>query len=177
MSAHQALKAAQAVGIKIELDGEDVLLEASTPPPAAVLDALRHHKDGIIALLRPGTDGWSAEDWQVYFDERAGIVEFGGGLPRPEAEARAFSCCVSEWMNRNPVTSPPDRCLACGGGDNANDPLLSFGTETHGHAWLHSRCWKGWYEGRQAEAVVSLVNMGIKKPADFPNDFEENGRT
>ena len=27
----------------------------------------------------PAEDGWSAEDWQVFFDERAGIVEFDGG--------------------------------------------------------------------------------------------------
>ena len=32
--------------------------------------------------------------------ERAGIAEFDGGLPRPEAEALAFECCVVEWLNR-----------------------------------------------------------------------------
>jgi hypothetical protein len=53
--------------------------------------------------------GWSREDWQVFFEERAGIAEFDGGLPRLEAEARAFTCCVAEWLNRNPVRSPPDR--------------------------------------------------------------------
>jgi hypothetical protein len=25
--------------------------------------------------------GWSVEDWQVFFDERAGIIEFDRGLP------------------------------------------------------------------------------------------------
>jgi hypothetical protein len=29
-----------------------------------------------MALLRRGNDGWSAEDWKVFFDERAGIAEF-----------------------------------------------------------------------------------------------------
>jgi hypothetical protein len=29
------------------------------------------------------------EDWQAYFDERAGIREFDGGLPRAEAERLA----------------------------------------------------------------------------------------
>ena len=47
--------------------------------------------------------------------ERAGIAEFDGGLPRAEAETRAFECCVVEWLNRNPVCSPPGRCLDCGG--------------------------------------------------------------
>ena len=49
----------------------------------------------------PGASDGSAEDWQVYFDERAGIAEFDGGLPRAEAEARAFECCVVERLNRN----------------------------------------------------------------------------
>ncbi len=177
MTAAECLRAARATGIDIVLDGNDLVLEASSPPPETIINALSCNKAGIIALLQPGPDGWSAEDWQVFFGERAGIVGFDGGIPRPEAEAQAFACCISEWMNRHPETSSPDCCLACGGGDSANDPLLPFGADSHGHAWLHSRCWKGWYEGRKAEAVVSLVNMGIKKPADFPNDFEENGRT
>lgn len=43
---------------------------------------------------------WSVEDWQSYFDERAGITEFDGGLPRAEAEARAFDCCVVRWLQQ-----------------------------------------------------------------------------
>ncbi len=30
--------------------------------------------------------GWSEEDWQAAFDERAGILEFDEGLPRTVAE-------------------------------------------------------------------------------------------
>lgn len=102
MSAAEALKAARAAGIQLGIDCDDLMLEASAPPPPAVIDLLSRHKAGIVALLRPTEDGWSAEDWQVFFDERAGIVEFDGGLPRPEAEARAFAFCVAEWLNRNP---------------------------------------------------------------------------
>ena len=96
------------------------------------------------------------------FDERAGIAEFDGGLPRAEAEARAFACCVAEWMNRSFERSPPGYCLGCGGGDHAHDPLLPFGTETTGHVWLHSHCWPAWHAGRKAEAVAALKAMGIK---------------
>ena len=151
------------------------MLEASAPPPPAVLDLLSRHKAGIVTLLRPADDGWSAEDWQVFFDERAGIAEFDGGLPRGQAEARAFACCVVEWLNRNPVRSPPGRCLGCGGGDHAHDPLLPYGIESTGHAWLHSRCWPAWYAGRKAEAVAALAAMGIAAPADLPDDFGKNG--
>jgi hypothetical protein len=45
---------------------------------------------------------WSGEDWRAFFDERAAIAEFDGGLPREQAEARAFTYCVAEWLNRNP---------------------------------------------------------------------------
>ena len=138
------------------------------PPPAAVIDLLASHKAEVVALLRPGRDGWSAEDWQVFFDERAGIVEFDGGLPRAEAEAQAFACCVVEWLNRNPAHSPAGRCFDCGDLDHAHDPLLPYGVEPTGHAWLHSRCWPAWYEARKAKAASALAAMGIMAPVFHP---------
>jgi hypothetical protein len=175
VSAAEALKAARAAGVELRLDGEGIVLKASVPPPAAILTLLSRYKLGVVALLRPGRDGWSAEDWRAFFDERAGIAEFDGGLPRLEAEARAFTCCVAEWLNRNPVRSPPDRCLRCGEAEQGHDPLLPLGTESTGHAWLHSRCWSGWHAARQAEATDALEAMGIATPAGFPNDFDKKG--
>jgi hypothetical protein len=63
-----------------------------------------------MRMLRPGEwhspeGGWSAEEWLVFFDERAGVAEFDGGLPRPQAEVHAFACCVAEWLNQHPVGS------------------------------------------------------------------------
>ena len=150
MSAVHALKAARAVGVRLGIDGGALTLEADAAPPPDVLDLLTRHKTGVILLLRVGHDGWSGEDWRTFFDERAGIAEFDGGLPREQAEARAFACCVAEWLNRNPVRSPPDRCLRCGEAEQGHDPLLPLGTESTGHAWLHSRCWSGWHAARQA---------------------------
>ena len=89
MSAADALKAARVAGIELALDGDDLVLEASTAPPAAVFDALARHKAEIVALLRSGKDGWTVEDWRIFFEERAGIVEFDGGAPRRWAEALA----------------------------------------------------------------------------------------
>jgi hypothetical protein len=150
VSAADALKAARAAGVDLRLDGDDLVLEASAPPPLATLDLVSRHKPGIVALLRPGGDGWSPEDWQVFFDEPAGIAEFDGGLPRPEAEARAFECCIVEWLNRNFVRSPPACCLACGGGDHPHDALLPHGFEPTGHVWLHSGCWPACRAARRA---------------------------
>jgi len=53
MSAAQALSAARAVGIHLEVDGDDLLLEASAPPPSAILEVLSQHKAEIVAVLRP----------------------------------------------------------------------------------------------------------------------------
>jgi hypothetical protein len=89
MSALEALRAAHVAGIQLDVDGEDLVLTASVPPPTAVIDLLSFHKASIVALLRPAEDGWSAEDRQVFFDERAAIIEFDGGAPRAWAEALA----------------------------------------------------------------------------------------
>ena len=71
MSAVETLREARAVGIHLEVEGEDLLLEASAPPPTAVLDALSQHKTEIVAILRRGHDCWSSEDWRLFFKERA----------------------------------------------------------------------------------------------------------
>lgn len=176
MSAFEALKGARAAGVELALDGDDLVLSAASAPPAAVLDALSRHKAEIVVLLRPSGDGWSAEDWLAYYDERAGIVEFDDGLPRVQAEALAFACCVVEWLNRNPERSPSGHCRACGARDRPDDPLLPSGTEPTGHAWLHGRCWPAWYEARKAKAVSALAAMGI--PAlvvrSMPQDERSN---
>jgi hypothetical protein len=175
VSAVEALRVARAAGADLCVDGDDLVLEASAAPQRAILDLVSRHKPGIVALLRSGSDGWSAEDWQVFFDERAGIGEFEGGLLRDQAEACAFACCVIEWLNRNPVRSPPGRCVVCGGDDHDHDPLLPHGVESTGYAWLHSRCWPAWYAGRKASAIAALAAMGIAERSEFPNDFGKNG--
>ena len=52
MSAAEALKAARAAGIRLEIDGDDLVLEASAPPPPVVLDLLSRDKVHVIAMLR-----------------------------------------------------------------------------------------------------------------------------
>jgi len=168
MSAVEALESARAVGVHVEIQGDELLLEATSVPPTAVLEAISRHKTEIIALLRPSRDGWSAADWQGFFDERAGIAEFDGGLSRREAEVQAFACCVVEWLNRNPERSQPGCCLACGGREKGHDALLPFGIEPAGHVWLHGHCWAAWYAERKAKAASALRVMGIVTPVVCP---------
>jgi hypothetical protein len=51
MSAIEALNAARAAGIELAIDGDDLVLEASVPPPDAVIDLLSRHKTDVIAML------------------------------------------------------------------------------------------------------------------------------
>ncbi len=162
MNAILAIREARAAGVELGLDGDALALEASAAPPPAVIGLLSRYKAEIIALLRPADDGWSALDWCTFFCERTRMAAVHG-LTGIEAEARAFDCCVVEWLNRNPVRSPPGLCLGCGEAEHPHDPCLPFGTEPTGHAWLHSRCWPAWRQTRQTDAIAALAAMGIAR--------------
>ena len=163
MSAALALKAARLAGVEVQLSGNNLSLRAPSKPPPAVLDALRRQKAEVVVLLRPGRDGWSAEDWQLYFEERAAVAEFDGGLSRIQAEAQAFECCVVKWLDRNPAPSTPGTCAWCGRADAA---VVPFGTETETHAWLHAECWPAWQKVRRSHASDTLMRMGVGRPCD-----------
>jgi hypothetical protein len=169
VSAAQALRAARAAGIHIEVEDDDLLLEASEPPPTAVLDQLSRHKPEIVRLLRPVKDGWSAEDWRLYFEDRAAVAEFDGGLPRERAEAQAFECCIAEWLDRNPVPSSPGHCASCGRSETYA-PIVPHGTEPEIH-WLHRECRSEWKEKRRSQAEESLTRMRVRDPSDGSGDY------
>jgi hypothetical protein len=177
MTAVEAVRAARDAGVKITIDGNDLVLEAGQEPSAEVLNALKRHKAEILVLLSAHSDDWSVEDWRAFYDERVGIAEFDGGLLREDAEWQAFNHCVVEWLNRNPASSAPGHCAACGLSDRDGDAVVPYGIGGQGHAWLHPACWRGWYQDRKATAVTALVAMGIRVPAKFPKDFGKNGET
>jgi hypothetical protein len=143
------------------------------------LSILRDHKREIVDFLIVRSSNclansqWSAEEWRAFYDEGAAMAEFDGGLLRAEAEAQAIGSCVAQWLNRNPVHSPPGNCFHCDRSDHGHDPLLPFGVEPTSHVWLHSRCWPFWHAGRKAEAIAALARMGIVGPADRAADHFE----
>ena len=175
MKVLQIIAAARAAGVTLSIDDDSLLLRSSRPPPQEVVEALSRQKSEVIDHLQSDRSGWTAEDWHVFFKDRAAIAEFDGGLPRRDAQAVAFRACVVEWLNRNPVRSAPDRCGWCGGGEREGNVLLPFGIERAGNAWMHSRCWRPWHEQRQAHAIDHLQALGIAAPSKFPNDFAKNG--
>jgi hypothetical protein len=161
MSAVRALGAARAFGVHLEADGDDLLLEASGPPPDAVLDALSRHKPEVVRLLHSAKEGCSPEYWHVLFHQRAAFAEFAGGLPRADAEAQAFECCIVEWLNRNATPSVAGRCLLCGQAEVNGAVVVPYGTQLGTHAWLHTECWPDWYELRRSQARQALTRIGL----------------
>ncbi len=108
---------------------------------------------------------WDAEDWHAFFEERAGITQFDAGEP-DKAEARAYECCIVEWLHRNPPpVTGPETCASCrqplGRVGDDGVPVL---TGDGGHLWLHHRCHAGWMARRRAEAATALAEFGLTRP-------------
>ena len=130
---------------------DDDIVDSSTPKP-------------IWERARADMAKWNAEDWGVSFEERAAIAVHDGGLPRHAAEAQAFQCSITDWMNKNPPpSSDPERCAQCDQPMTSHE-ALPFLTGGGGHVWLHGRCHDDWMERRRAAAIEALAALGITAP-------------
>ena len=83
------------------------------------------------------------------------------GISRAEAEARAYECCIVEWLNHHLERSDPGHCAWCEKPDRDGHAVVPFGTESNGHTWLHPDCWNPWHENRREEARQALAAMGL----------------
>jgi hypothetical protein len=59
MNAADVLKEATAIGVRIAIDGQDLMLEAAVRPPMAIIELLSRHKSGIVNLLKSVTASFS----------------------------------------------------------------------------------------------------------------------
>jgi hypothetical protein len=161
VSATAVLKEARAAGIRVAVDGRDLVLEAATPPPEPILAALRQHKAEIVRLLS-GEEGWTAEDWRAYFEERAAVREYDGGLTRAEAERLALEDTVDLWLACHPAAPTSDQagCAHCGRRERDGDALLPI-LARDGHTWVHDGCWAAWHQRRRKQARAALEGMGL----------------
>jgi hypothetical protein len=123
-------------GVKVVVDGDRMKLvkPVGKALPADLIDAARQYKDELRAL--------------------AGKAE-----PPPAA---AWS--LEDWQAFfDEAAGVAEVDIHCGGAGDAH-PLLPFGTERAGHAWLHAGCHPAWHDGRKAKAVAALAEVGISKP-------------
>lgn len=171
MTPFAIIERATADGVSIALATSGKLKASGTR--AAVdkwLPAIRANKPAIIAVLKTeaapsavqwatsGAGNWAVERWHAHFTARSLA---GGHIAT--AQAVAYECCVSEWLDQNPIRSEPGRCLRCGAA-SASEPVIPFGTAATGHAWLHLGCWPDWFADRKAQAREALAELGIVAP-------------
>jgi hypothetical protein len=48
---------------------------------------------------------WDRDDWRYFYEERAGIIEYDGGMGRNLAEAGAYRACLEEMLAQHPGIS------------------------------------------------------------------------
>lgn len=98
MTAAEIVDQVCASGAKITVAGEYLELAASRPLPDELLGRVAAHKPEIMKILR--RQDTEAEDLREYFEERAGILEHDGGLPRAEAECEAAKITATYARNQ-----------------------------------------------------------------------------
>jgi hypothetical protein len=85
ISAPGLLAAATVHGLKVFADGPRLVVRGPRTADAKLVNTLLARKSEVMPLLQP-----LDVDEQEYFDERAGIAEFDGGLKPTEAERLAL---------------------------------------------------------------------------------------
>jgi hypothetical protein len=115
MNAVEALSVAQAAGLRIVLDGDGLLVDASAQPPDALIDALSHNKAEIVALLRLGNDGSTSKGRQALDDERSDIRSIPVSAETdtkaiPWAEWKALE--LNRLFQEQGITGEPGRITA-----------------------------------------------------------------
>ncbi len=152
----------RAAGGRVMIIEDRLKVRAPLPLPDKLVAELRLHKAEVMAFLQDGKAAWTPEDWRVFFDERAGIAEHDAGLSRADAEARAYECCIVEWLNCHaPTQDDPNQCIHCGQ-RMAETEALPFLTGDGGHVWMHSNCHSAWMARRRADATAALAIFGLR---------------
>lgn len=135
---------------------------AVTAKPAKVAKPVVQALAGLATLAASPAHiaSWDTTDWQTFFDERAGVAEYDGGLSRPDAESMAYEACISHWLNKNPPAhSVMNACPQCSQPAETNAVAGKYGNG--GHIWLHDKCHVPWLVRRRQEAVAALAATSI----------------
>jgi len=88
--------------VELEPDGDELVVRGHDDALVEVVPALKTHKLVLLRILSE-----RAEDRRELFEERAAIMEYDGGLPRPKAEelarlqvARLTPTWARAWLER-----------------------------------------------------------------------------
>ncbi len=98
MTGEEVLALAASYGVRVALALGDLRLEADHEPPAEALDALRDHKEAVVAEL--SKIAATAGEWRLLFEDHVATVMRARSLPRPEAERAAYGIVLIELLNR-----------------------------------------------------------------------------
>ena len=112
-------------------------------------------------VARLGFEKNETTDWRDFYDERAAIAQFDGGLSRPDAEAQAWECCLSSWLNTNPSPETSDGVCAQCGGHLGDFNCIPIARPDAGATWLHAPCHAPWMKSRRRQAGRALRRMGV----------------
>ena len=84
-------------GLTFTLDQGRLLVTPRSAITPAMAELIREHKPALVAALqaRQAEPGAYLEDMREFYEKRAAIIEYDGGLPKPEPEAHALHlACV-----------------------------------------------------------------------------------
>jgi hypothetical protein len=165
VSAGALLRDLTSRGVSVAARGSRLVVDGPTDALSdRVVEELRALKPEILALLstRSEDSRWNAADWQAYFDERAAVREFDGGLPRGRAEQLAFEDTVTQWLclHPAPASDPQEGCVHCLGGEQPGNSLVAV-LAAGGHRWVHDTCWRDWQAERRNQASIALQQLGL----------------
>jgi hypothetical protein len=160
-AALDALRHARAAGIGVKVSAGRIDIEVPWGAPPEAIEELRRHEGDIIALLTPGANGMTGEEWIFLFEERAAALEHEGCLPQHEAEARAFEYTLVTWRDRVPAAQTMGICAHCGRRGEPGMQLVPYGTLETGTAVLHTSCWPAWNADRIRRGTDFLNSLGV----------------
>ena len=107
---------------------------------------------------------WSAQDWRIYYEERAGILEYDGQLTRAEAERVAYSTTLAIWMDAHrPPSADMNDCAWCHR-VNQRAVLVACLARSGGHYAAHDTCLPKLLESMRERGIAALATFGIKSP-------------
>lgn len=91
------------------------LLSAVSEPdqPDTLPDTVAATPLGQVAASKLPPANLNGEDWRSFYEERAAILEFDGGLSREQAERLAYGAAVVGVENAMGTDHPQDTCAAC----------------------------------------------------------------